>query len=136
MRVLKSILLAALLVLLCTCTPQAQAVAADTVATVANAAIDPLLTAYEAEGNAAIQRAETVEELMLAIPATRDRWQPVWAALRAFAIAHDAWATALERGQDGDLAAVQAAWCALRAMALEFGVRVGDFPVIGCNDDQ
>ena len=135
MRALKGILLAALLVLCCACGPRAQVVAADTVATIANAAIDPLLSAYEADGNEAIQRAETVEELMLAIPATRDRWKPVWAALRVFAEAHDAWATALEQGQEGDLTAVQAAWCALRAMALEFGVRVGDFPVLGCNDE-
>ena len=134
-RAFKSIILATLLVLCCTCGPKAQVVAADTVATVANAAIDPLLTAYEADGNAAIQNAQTVEELMLAIPATRERWEPVWAALRVFAIAHDAWATALEQGQEGDLAAVQAAWCALRAAALEFGVRVGDFPVIGCSHE-
>ena len=135
MTVLKRILLAALLVLCCTCGPRAQVVAAQTVATVANAAIDPLMTAYEAEGDAAIQNAQTVEELMSAIPTVQERWEPLWQALRAFAIAHDAWATALEQGQEGDLEAVQAAWCALRAMALEFGVRVGDFPVIGCNDE-
>jgi hypothetical protein len=131
-KVLKGTILALLLALLCACGTQTQVVAADTVAVMANATIDPLLSAYEAEGNEAIQRAETVEELMLAIPSVRDRWEPVWAALRVFAEAHDAWATALEHGQEGDLAAVQAAWCALRSLAVEFGVRIGDFLVLRC----
>jgi len=127
------LLLALLLVLCCACGPKAEAITADAVARVANAAIGPLATAYEAEGMAAIRAADTVEDLMAAVPTVKHRWAPLWQALRAFAAVHDAWATALEQGQEGDVAAVQAAWCALRAMALEFGVRVGDFPVLICS---
>jgi len=130
-RALVAILIALSLFLLA-CPPSVQAVTADAVAAVANASLDPLLAAYEAEGNAAIQNAGTIEELMMAIPTVQDRWEPLWASLRVFAEAHDVWATALEQGQEGDLAAVQAAWCALRALAVEFGVRIEDFPVLLC----
>lgn len=132
MTTFKRIILALLLALCCACGPRAEAVTADAVAIVANAAIGPLATAYEAEGMAAIRAADTVDELMVAVPTVKERWRPVWDALRSFAEVHDAWATALETGQERDNRDVQAAWCELRRVAEEFGVVLGDFPVMVC----
>jgi len=143
-------LLAALLVVLTlsagltalvACHPPGEAVAADAVvaeavAAIADAAIVDLVAGVQAEGEAAIYGAETPGELLVALPTVKGRWKGVWDALRAFAVIHDAWATALERGDRGDVAAVQAAWCELRALADERGVALGDFPVLICGEGE
>lgn len=124
-----------LLVLLAACTPtelQVQAATADAIATATNAALPVLVAAYERQGDDAIESAANVDSAALALDAVRAEWAPVWRAVDAFRAAHDAWATALERGQVDLVTAgkVRDAYCALRALVT--GVDLPNWPLLAC----
>lgn len=69
------------LVLLLSCSPselQVQAHIANAIAIGANDALPTLVSAYRAEGDAAIASASTREAADAALAEVRTRWQPVW----------------------------------------------------------
>lgn len=129
------IVLALLLLVALSACPAAinpQTVAAQTIAAVANAAGVTLAAAMRGEGNAAIASSTTADEARARIDAIETRWAPVWAAYDALALAHDAYATALEAGTVPDAAEVARLYCALRAVAAGVAVSLPDNPAGAC----
>jgi hypothetical protein len=115
------IFVALLPLVLLDCSPsamQVQAQVADTVAVAVNAEIPQLLELREQEGLAAIENAPDRPAAKAALAKVRQRWAPVVAAIKVFAAAHDAWATALESGGTVDLESVLQAYCELRTAAI------------------
>jgi hypothetical protein len=125
------------LALLCTdCGPtalQVQAVAADTVGRAANAMLPAMVSTYRLEGDEMIARAKTADEARAGLETIRDRWRPVWAAWEVFAVAHDAYATALGQGTATPQLAAELgdAYCLLRA-AVADRAELPDHPLQPC----
>ena len=121
MTYLRTILLAALLACLAACSSvQTQAILADQLAGATNVAVAELGDRYQGEGEALIASAGSQAEAEALLHGLRERWAPVWATLRAFAAAHDLWASYLERGElaPADVyAAVVEAWCGFGDLA-------------------
>lgn len=128
-------MLAILALTLAACGPsaiQVQATAADRIAVVANSAGDTLAEQYAREGEALIESAGSKQEALDLLEAHRAKWRPTWRAWDAVAAAHDAYATALERGRV-DAALVEQlreAWC--EAVPLVEGVGVSLPEVVPC----
>jgi hypothetical protein len=97
---------------------QAQAEVANGIAVTVNAKIPQLLELREQEGLAAIENAPDRPAAKAALAKVRQRWASVVAAIKVFAAAHDAWATALESGGTVDLESVLQAYCELRTAAI------------------
>lgn len=121
MTYLRTIILAALLACLAACSSvQTQAILADQLAGATNVAVAELGDRYQGEGEALIASAGSQAEAEALLDGLRKRWAPVWATLRAFASAHDLWASYLERGDlaPADVyAAVTSAWCGFADLA-------------------
>jgi len=119
------------------CTPatlRPQAVAAHTVARVANAAGKQLAEQMRRQGSDAIDLAASAAEARAALELVEDQWRPVWAAHDELAIVHEAYAEQLEAGGDVDLEALVDSYCELRAVALDsVQVALPDVPTGGCS---
>lgn len=116
MRHIVALLLVLLLPGLLSCSAtalQTQETAARALAVSVNTVSAKLATTYETELTAAVEAPDraTSDAQVLAVV---ERWAPVWAALDAFAAAHDAWYDAIDRGGTPDPASVLTAYCALR----------------------
>jgi hypothetical protein len=109
---------------------QVQARAADAMAKAVNKAKPELLAAYEKEGDAAIPAPdrETSDEQLAAV---KERWKPVWDSIKAFAVVHDQWATAIETGGAVDVEEVLAAFCKLVGMTKPW-LKLPDIPGVAC----
>jgi len=138
MTYLRTLLLAALLACLAACSSvQTQAILADQLAGATNVAVAELGDRYQGEGEALIASAGSQAEGEALLDGLRKRWAPVWATLRAFAAAHDAWVTYLERGElaPGHVyAAAVKAWCSFAEVARMRGEPLP--ALIPCGDTQ
>ena len=109
---------------------QVQARVADTMAKSVNEAKEQLLVIYEKEGDAAIPAPDR-ETSDAQLAAVCDRWAPVWAAIKAFAVVHDQWATAIEQGGAVDLEGVLAGFCKFVGLAKPW-LELPDIPGAVC----
>ena len=98
---------------------QAQhAAVAGAIASGANAALPVLAQAMERDGMLRIEKAESRAEAERALEQVEEHWAPVWEAWRLLVIAQDAYATAIESGEDttAHLANLKARYCELRSL--------------------
>jgi hypothetical protein len=96
---------------------QVQIQTADAVAQGANAALPMLIERYRSSGNAIIESAETRGAAEVALADLKESWAPVWEAWDGLAVAHAAWARALETEEESLVVALEAlkeAYCRLR----------------------
>lgn len=102
-----------------------QAVAAQHMATAANAGLPLLREGYAAEGLQCVEDAVDEDEARECIAGVRRRWAPVWRAWDAWSGAHDAWASSLEAGYPGDqsiLRGLGSLYCSLEGESAALGV--------------
>lgn len=94
------------------------AAVASAIASGANAALPVLAEAMERQGMLEIEKAESRAEAERALEEVEARWAPVWEAWRLLVIAQDAYATAVESGEDtaAHLGNLKARYCELRAL--------------------
>ena len=98
------------------CGPSAQNAAATAVAHATNAATVTLLETERFDAELAVAEAETAEDAREGVRRVRERWDPIWDAVHALRLAHDAYR------EGGPLAAVVEAYCSLRHLASQRGV--------------
>jgi hypothetical protein len=128
----------ALLLVALGCSPsawQAQAVAADTVAHVANDTVKPaLVAAYKATGLVVVRAQPDQDAGKAALLLHEQRWKPVWEAWHAFELSHRAWVNQIDAQGDPLPAAIAAreSYCKLRPLAAEWAVTLPDFPIGPC----
>jgi hypothetical protein len=127
------------------CGGSVQARVADAMAKSVKKAKAELLVEYEKEGDTAITKAAaqlgddpTDEERAAAraesdaqLAVVKEKWKPVWDAIKAFAVVHDQWATAIETGGAVDLEGVLAAFCKLVGLAKPW-LELPDIPGVVC----
>lgn len=91
---------------------------ASAVASAANAALPVLAAAMERDGMLQIEKAESRAEAERALEEVEERWKPVWEAWRLLVVAQDAYATAVESGENtlAHLENLKARYCDLKAL--------------------
>lgn len=109
---------------------QVQARVADAMAKSVSQAKAELLVAYEEEGDAAIPAPDR-EASDAQLDAVKEKWKLVWDSIKAFALVHDQWATAIETGEAIDLEGVLGAFCELVGLAKPW-LKLPDIPGVAC----
>jgi hypothetical protein len=97
-------------------TLQTQATVAGAIAHAANDQQPPLDAAYRAENKACVEAAKSAQDAEACFAHVDARFQPVFDARKALAIAQGAWATEIEKGGSltpDTITRLETAWCAL-----------------------
>jgi hypothetical protein len=99
-----------------------QAQTANAIAGSANGMLPLLLDKYDEEGMTVLRAVKDAggnrEDALAAIEEVKRKWKPVWLAWDTLQLAHDRWATLLEKGSDTSTALkeLKSAYCRLRAI--------------------